>query len=224
MGKQRVLVVDDDPAVTGFLRRGLSYEGYDVDVAHSGQAGLDLAQEHTPDVVVLDIMMPGIDGLEVCRRLKAEGNGPVLMLTAKDAVSDRVRGLETGADDYLVKPFAFEELVARVRALLRRGEAPTAEVLHYEDLTLDAGARMARRGGREIQLSTTEFKLLHLLMRHPGQVLTRDQIMERVWGYDFGGESNVLEVYVRYLRNKLEANSEPRLVHTVRGTGYVLRK
>lgn len=224
MQGRRVLVIDDDLSVTDFLRRGLSYEGYTVDVANSGLAGLDLARERPPDIVVLDIMMPGMDGLEVCRRLKAGGSIPVLMLTAKDAVADKVKGLETGADDYLVKPFAFEELVARIRALLRRHDAASPEVLRYSDLALDVGTRTARRGSREIQLSTTEFKLLELFMRHPRQVLTRSQIMDRVWGYDLGGESNVLEVYVRYLRNKLEAAGEPRLIHTMRGTGYVLRE
>lgn len=224
MDKQRVLVIDDDPAVTDFLRRGLSYEGYAVEVASSGKAGLDSARERPPDVVVLDVMMPGMDGLEVCQRLKAGSDVPVLMLTARDAVSDKVKGLETGADDYLVKPFAFEELLARIHALLRRREAAAPEVLRHGDLTLDTGTRTARRGHRDIQLSTTEFKLLALFMRHPGQVLTRDQIMERVWGYDFGGESNVLEVYVRYLRNKLEAGGEPRMVHTMRGSGYVLKE
>lgn len=224
MARQRILVVDDDPSVTDFLHRGLSYEGYAVDVANSGKVGLDLARERPPDMVVLDIMMPGVDGLEVCQRLKAGSNVPVLMLTAKDAVSDRVKGLETGADDYLVKPFAFEELVARVHALLRRRKVTAPEVLHHADLVLDIGARTARRGSRDVQLSTTEFKLLHLFMRHPGQVLTRSQIMDRVWEYDFDGESNVLEVYVRYLRNKLEAGGEPRLIHTMRGSGYVLRE
>lgn len=217
-------MIDDDLSVTDFLRRGLSYEGYTVDVANSGLAGLDLARERPPDIVVLDIMMPGMDGLEVCRRLKAAGGIPVLMLTAKDAVADKVKGLETGADDYLVKPFAFEELVARIRALLRRHDAASPEVLRYSDLALDVGTRTARRGSREVQLSTTEFKLLELFMRHPRQVLTRSQIMDRVWGYDLGGESNVLEVYVRYLRTKLEAGGEPRLIHTMRGTGYVLRE
>ena len=217
------MVIDDDPSVTDFLHRGLSYEGYVVDVANTGKAGLDLARDHQPDVVVLDVMMPGMDGLEVCRRLRAGGDVLVLMLTARDAVSDRVEGLETGADDYLVKPFAFEELVARIHALLRRHEATAFELLRFSDLTLDLGARIAWRDNREIQLSTTEFKLLELFMRHPRQVLTRGQIMDRVWEYDFDGESNVLEVYVRYLRNKLEAEGEPRVIHTMRGSGYVLR-
>ena len=160
----------------------------------------------------------------MCRRLKAGGDVPILMLTARDAVADRVEGLETGADDYLVKPFAFEELLARIRALLRRRDTHAPEVLRYSDLSLDTGARIARRGHREIQLSTTEYNLLHLFVRHPGHVLTRDRIMDAVWGYDFGGESNVLEVYVRYLRAKLEGDGEPRLIHTMRGTGYVLRE
>ncbi len=224
MRQQRILAIDDDSNVTDFLRRGLSYEGYAVEVANSGQDGLDLARESAPDLVVLDIMMPGMDGLEVCRRLKAGGDVPILMLTARDAVADRVEGLETGADDYLVKPFAFEELLARIRALLRRRDTHAPEVLRYSDLSLDTGARIARRGHREIQLSTTEYNLLHLFVRHPGHVLTRARIMDAVWGYDFGGESNVLEVYVRYLRAKLEADGEPRLIHTMRGTGYVLRE
>lgn len=224
MRRQTILAIDDDPNVTDFLRRGLSYEGYAVEVANGGRQGLDLARERVPDLVVLDVMMPEMDGLEVCRRLKAGGDVPVLMLTAKDAVADRVEGLDTGADDYLVKPFAFEELLARVRALLRRREAEAPEVLRYSDLSLDTGSRIAGRGGREIELSTTEYNLLHLFMRHPRQVLPRARIMDAVWGYDFGGESNVLEVYVRYLRAKLEAGGEPRLIHTMRGTGYVLRK
>lgn len=225
MASQRILVIDDDPEVTDFLHRGLSYEGYTVEVANSGKAGLDRARERLPDVVVLDIMMPGMDGLEVCQRLKAGSDVLVLMLTARDAVLDRVKGLETGADDYLVKPFAFEELVARIHALLRRRhEVDSPELLRHADLTLDTGARKAQRGGRDIELSTTEFRLLDLFMRHPQQVLTRDQIMERVWGYDFGGESNVLEVYVRYLRHKLEEAGEPRLIQTMRGSGYVLRE
>ncbi|MBI4199142.1 MAG: response regulator transcription factor [Chloroflexi bacterium] len=222
-GRARVLVIDDDQVVTDFLRRGLSYEGFGVEVAQSGRKGLDLARENPPDLVVLDLMMPGMDGLEVCRRLKAGGSVPVLILTAKDAVPDRVAGLETGADDYLVKPFALEELAARIRALLRRQQATAPEALRYADLVLDVGGRRARRGERDISLSTTEFKLLAQLMRHPDQVLTHEVLMDRVWGYDFGGDSNILEVYVRYLRAKLEAGGEPRLIHTVRGSGYALR-
>ncbi len=222
--RQTVLVIDDDPAVTDLLKRGLSYEGFTVRVANSGKAGLDEAREHDPDIVILDVMMPEMDGLEVCRRLKQGSDVAVLMLTAKDAVSDRVTGLETGADDYLIKPFAFEELVARVRALLRRHDTEKPEIFTYADLSLDTGSRMASRAGRQIELSTTEYNLLHLLMRNREQVLTRDRIMESVWGYDFGGDSNVLEVYVRYLRSKLETDGEPRLIQTVRGAGYVLRE
>lgn len=225
VGRRRILLVDDDPGVTSFLRRGLVYEGFDVSVAQSGKAGLDLARECMPHLVVLDVMMPGIDGLEVCRRLKAGSSDvAVLMLTARDAVADKVKGLETGADDYLVKPFAFEELLARVRALLRRHEAGVQEPLRCGDLLLDTNSRMARRGTRDILLSTTEFKLLQMFMRNAGIVLTRAQIMEKVWEDDFEGGSNVLEVYVRHLRNKLELPGESRLIHTLRGTGYVLRE
>lgn len=219
----KVLVIDDDPNVVDFIKRGLSYEGYEVDSAGDGRSGLERARDQDPDLVILDVMMPNMSGLEVCRRLKASGNTPVLMLTARDAISDRVLGLETGADDYLVKPFAFEELVARIHALLRRGNGNAPEILTYEDLNLDTATRIATRGSREIALSTTEYKLLLLFMRHPGEVLTRDRIMEAVWGYDFGGDSNVLEVYVRYLRKKLGSDGEPRLIQTMRGSGYVLR-
>jgi two-component system response regulator MprA len=220
----RVLVVDDDPKIRAVVRRGLAYEGYRVVVAGSGEEGLEKAREHLPDLVVLDLMLPGIDGLEVTRRLRSSGDQvAILMLTARDQVGDRVEGLETGADDYLVKPFSFEELLARVHALLRRRTSPAGEVLRFADLELDVDARDARRSGRVIDLTTTEFNLLLLLLRHPRKVLTRDIIMEHVWSYDFEGESNVLEVYVRYLRNKLEANGEPRLIHTVRGAGYVLK-
>jgi two-component system response regulator MprA len=221
---RRVLVIEDDVAVSDFLRRGLTYEGFVVDAAKDGAQGLMQADAEPPDLVVLDVMLPGIDGTEVCRRLKAGHDIPVLMLTARDAVADRVKGLDAGADDYLVKPFALEELLARMRALLRRSGLPPAhKVLQYADLSLDTGARNAWRGPRAIQLSTTEFKLLSLLMQSPEQVLSRNEIMDRVWGYDFGGESNVLEVYIRYLRTKLEAAGEPRLLHTVRGAGYVVR-
>ncbi len=219
----RVLVIDDDRKITDLLRRGLGYEGYIVDIAHSGAEGLAQAREHTPDLVILDIMMPGMDGLEVCRRLRAQGKIPILMLTARDAVADRVLGLETGADDYLVKPFAFEELLARIHAMLRRGQHQVSEILEYRDLKLDTSKRKAFRGQREIELTTTEYKILQLLLHHSEQVLTKEQILEKVWGYDFGGDSNILEVYVRYLRNKLEAAGEKRLIHTMRGTGYVLK-
>ncbi len=220
----RVLVIEDEDRIRQFLQRGLTYENYRVDVAGDGPTGLALARENPPDIVVLDWMLPGMDGLEVCRRLRAAGPVPILMLTAKDTVGDRVIGLDAGADDYLVKPFAFDELLARIRALLRRAAPTQPEVLHFADLSLDTGTRQAFRGERAIDLTAKEYELLELFMRHPRQVLTREVIFDRVWGYDFGGESNIIEVYVRYLRQKTESNSESRLVHTVRGVGYVLRE
>jgi two-component system response regulator MprA len=220
----RILVVDDDARIRTVVRRGLSYEGYHVTEAASGEEALRIAREQLPQLVVLDVMLPGIDGLEVTRRLRASGDHvAVLMLTARDEVKDRVQGLETGADDYLVKPFSFEELLARVHALLRR-RAPEGEILRFADLSLDVDARVADRGGRSIELTTTEYNLLLLFMRHPRKVLTRDVIMEHVWAYDFEGESNILEVYVRYLRAKVETDGAARLIHTVRGAGYVLRE
>ncbi len=221
----RLLVIDDDAKIRSVVRRGLVYEGYRVLDAATGEEGIEKAREQSPDLVVLDVMLPGIDGLEVCRRLRASGDEvAILMLTARDEVRDRVEGLETGADDYLVKPFSFEELLARIHALLRRRPAQAGERLRFADLELDIDAREASRGGRRIPLTTTEYNLLLLLMRHPRKVLTREVIMDRVWSYDFGGESNVLEVYIRYLRNKLEADSGSRLIHTIRGTGYVLKE
>lgn len=223
--KAHILVVDDDPRITDLLRRIFAYEGYSVAVAASGDEALNRTLERAPDTIVLDIMLPGIDGLEIVRRLRTAGdNVPILMLTARDAVADRVKGLEVGADDYLVKPFAPEELVARVKALLRRNQAERQEVLRYADVELDTGTRIAHRGPREIELSPTEYELLSLFLRRPRQVLTRDIIMDRVWGLDFEGSSNVLEVYVGYLRNKLEADGESRLIHTVRGIGYVFKE
>lgn len=223
--KAHILVVDDDPRITDLLRRILAFEGYSVNVASSGDEALRKALERPPDLIVLDIMLPGVDGLEVARRLRAAGDSvPILMLTARDAVPNRVEGLEAGADDYLVKPFAPEELVARVKALLRRSLPERSEVLRYADVELDTGTRVAHRGTREIELSPTEYELLALFLRRPRQVLTRDIIMDRVWGLDFEGSSNVMEVYVGYLRAKLEAKGEPRLIHTVRGVGYVLRE
>jgi two-component system response regulator MprA len=218
------LVVEDEDRIRQFLQRGLTYEGYRVDVATDGASGLALARENPPDVVILDWMLPGMDGLEVCRRLRAGGPVPILMLTAKDAVGDRVLGLDAGADDYLVKPFAFDELLARIRALLRRAAPAQPEVLRFADLSLDTGTRQAFRGERAIDLTAKEYELLELFLHHPRQVLTRELIFDRVWGYDFGGESNIIEVYVRYLRQKIEAAGEPRLLHTVRGVGYVLRE
>ena len=220
-----VLVIEDEARIADFLRRGLAFEGYKVLVAPDGPSGLAVAREQPPDVVILDWMLPGMDGLEVCRRLRAAESMPILMLTAKDSVADRVTGLDAGADDYLVKPFAFEELLARLRALLRRSKpAEATETLKFADLTLDPVAREAKRGERRLILTAKEFDLLELFMRHPRQVLTRETIYDRIWGYDFGGESNIIEVYIRYLRQKTEAGGESRLLQTVRGVGYVLRE
>jgi two-component system response regulator MprA len=220
----RVLVIEDEERIRQFLQRGLTYENYRVEAAADGLAGLTLARENPPDLVILDWMLPGMDGLEVCRRLRAAGPMPILMLTAKDSVSDRVQGLDAGADDYLVKPFSFDELLARLRALLRRAAPAQPETMHFADLTLHTGTRQAYRGERAFELTAKEYELLELFLRHPRQVLTRELIYDRVWGYDFGGESNIIEVYVRYLRQKTEAAGEPRLIHTVRGVGYVLRE
>ncbi len=222
----RVLVVDDEPAVRHALERALRLERYDVGLAADGQEALDLLATGQHDVVVLDIAMPRLDGFEVCRRLRAAGDRtPVLMLTAKDAIDDRVDGLDAGADDYLVKPFALRELKARLRALLRRSEDEGNDtVLRYADLSLDPLRYEVRRGERRIELTRTEFGLLQLFLEHPRQVLTRSQIFERVWGYDFGATSNALGVYIGYLRRKTEEGGEARLVHTVRGVGYVLRE
>lgn len=223
--KAHILVVDDDPRITDLMRRILAYEGYSVAIARSGTEALDRSLERPPDLIVLDIMLPGLDGLEVAQRLRAAGDTvPILMLTARGTVADRVKGLETGADDYLVKPFAPEELVARAKALLRRSQEEQHEVLRYTDVELDTGTRIAHRGTREIELSPTEYELLSLFMKRPRQVLTREIILDRVWGIDFEGSSNVMEVYVGYLRAKLEAEGEPRLIHTVRGVGYVFKE
>lgn len=222
---ERILVIEDEERIAQFLERGLIFEGYRVDVAHDGQDGLSIARENPPDLVILDLMLPGIDGLEVCRRLRLASDVPVLMLTARDTVEDRVTGLDAGADDYLVKPFSFDELLARIRALFRRASpASKPELMSFADLTLDTGTRRAARGERIIDLTAKEYELLELFMRHPRQVLSRDLIFDRVWGYDFGGESNIIEVYVRYLRQKTEEAGEERLIHTVRGVGYVLRE
>jgi DNA-binding response OmpR family regulator len=221
----RILIVEDEAEIAGYLRRGLTLEGFTVDIAADGETGLSIARENPPDLVVLDLMLPGLDGLEVARRLRAASNVPIIILTARDAVPDRVAGLESGADDYLVKPFAFEELLARIRVQLRRQQsAQQPGVLRYANLTMDTAAREVRVGDRRVDLTTREYELLELFMRHPQQVLTREVIYDRVWGYDFGGESNIIEVYVRYLRQKLEADNEPRLVQTVRGVGYILRE
>jgi two-component system response regulator MprA len=226
----RVLVVDDDRAVRESLRRSLAFNGYQVDLAVDGKDALDIVQQRRPDAMVLDVMMPRLDGLEVCRRMREAGDElPILVLTARDAVADRVAGLDAGADDYLPKPFALEELLARLRALLRRrstddAAAAGAPPLTFADLSLDPGTREVRRGDRRISLTRTEFALLELLLAYPRRVLTRAQILEQVWGYDFPTTGNALEVYIGYLRRKTEADGEPRLIHTVRGVGYVLRE
>ncbi|NLI13631.1 response regulator transcription factor [Pelotomaculum propionicicum] len=222
----KILVIDDDKRITALLRRSLVFEGYDVQAAGGGEEGLRLAASWQPDLVILDVLMPGLDGWEVCRRLRAVSDLPVLMLTARDEVADRVKGLDLGSDDYLVKPFALEELLARVRALLRRKKPGKEEMLplSYDDLVLDYMTREVRRGDRPLYLTAKEFELLALFMEHPRQVLTRDLIMDRVWGADFLGESNVLEVYIGMLRQKLEESGGERLIKTVRGVGYVLKK
>jgi two-component system response regulator MprA len=236
--RPRLLVVDDDANITAFLKRALSYEGYQVETAMDGPSGLAAARDHPPDLVILDIMLPGIDGVELLRRLRAgeteTGTLPILMLTARDEVSARVAGLDAGADDYLVKPFALEELTARIRALLRRREPDSQRLLRFADLTIDTSSREVWRGAgtastHPIQLTTKEYELLVYFVRHPRQVLTREQLLARVWGIDFDAETHVLEVYVGYLRGKLESPgpggaSLSRLIHTVRGVGYVLRE
>jgi two-component system response regulator MprA len=227
----RILVVDDDRAVRESLRRSLAFNGYQVDLAVDGKDALEAVAQRRPDAMVLDVMMPRVDGLEVCRRMRAAGDElPILVLTARDAVSDRVAGLDAGADDYLPKPFALEELLARLRALLRRrgGEdgagGGASRPLQFADLSLDPDTREVRRGTRSISLTRTEFALLELLLANPRRVLTRAQILEQVWGYDFPTTGNALEVYIGYLRRKTEADGEHRLIHTVRGVGYVLRE
>ncbi len=232
--KAHILIVDDDSGVTNALRRTLTYEGYHVSTAWDGASALAQVRAKLPDLVILDLMLPTIGGLEVCRRLRDAGDSvPILMLTARDAVADRVAGLETGADDYLVKPFALEELLARVKALLRRRNPAdpgiagigdiNREILCFANLALDMATRRAKRGNRTIELSTTEYELLALFLRNPNIVLTRGLLMERIWGNEFEGGTNVLEVYIGHLRNKLEQSGEKRLIQTIRGAGYVLR-
>jgi two-component system response regulator MprA len=225
----RILVVDDEPAVREALERALKLEGYEVALAADGVQALQVLDEGPPDAVVLDLLMPRVDGIELCKRMRHSGDRtPVLMLTARDAVADRVSGLDAGADDYLVKPFALPELLARVRALLRRAKnedgQDSSETLRFSDLELDPLSFEVHRNGRRIELTRTEFLLLELFLRHPRQVLTRSVIFENVWGYDFGPRSNSLEVYMGYLRRKTEAQGEPRLLQTVRGVGYVLKE
>jgi two-component system response regulator MprA len=225
MTGMRILVVDDERAVRDSLRRALTLEGYEVDLAGDGEQALAQLQAEEPDAVLLDVLMPVVDGLEVCRRIRSRGSRvPVLMLTARDAVKDRVAGLDAGADDYVVKPFALEELLARVRALIRRTGDAADGVLRFADLELDPSTHEVRRDGAQLELTRTEFSLLELFMRNPRQVLTRSIIFERVWGYDFGYASNSLDVYIGYLRRKTEAAGRPRLIQTVRGVGYALRE
>jgi two-component system response regulator MprA len=220
----KILVVEDDPAVREALERALGFEGYEVDAARDGGIALSMVRSTTYDLVLLDVMMPHVDGIETCKRIRASGDTiPILMLTAKTAVDDRVEGLDAGADDYLTKPFALDELLARIRALLRRSMGDVSQVMRYEDLVIDPGARTVMRGDDSIVLTKTEFDLLVLLARTPGIVLDRDTIYEEIWGIDFLTSSNSLDVYVGYLRRKLEADDAPRLIHTVRGVGYVLR-
>jgi two-component system response regulator MprA len=224
MSTPRILVVDDDKRIAASVRRSLTYDGYEVDVVHDGASAIDAVRSQPPDVIVLDLMLPGIDGLEVCRRLRAAGDDiAVLMLTAKSTVPDRVTGLDAGADDYLVKPFAHEELLARVRTLLRRKRSDDRAVVRYADLEMDLDAMEVRRGGREISLTALEFALLEYFLRNARIVLSRSRIREAVWDLDADTTSNVVDVYVRYLRQKIESDDAPPLLHTVRGAGYVLK-
>jgi len=218
----RVLVIEDEPDIADFIRRGLILKGYEVDVAFSGEQGLTLAHERMPDLVILDLMLPGVDGIEVCRRLRAAGDVPIIMLTARDSVADKVEGLDAGADDYVTKPFAFDELLARVRSALRR-KAPAGEVLTVGDLTIRPASREVERGGRAIELTVREYDLLEYLARNAGKVVHKQAIFEKVWGYDFEIESDAIKVYVRYLRKKLNAAGEADLIRAVRGVGYMLK-
>jgi DNA-binding response OmpR family regulator len=220
---QHILVIDDDTAVTSLLKRGLSYEGFAVTTAPSGTEGLAIARDHPSDLIILDVMMPGLGGFDVLQRLRAADEDlPVLMLTAKDEPTDQIHGFEDGADDYVTKPFSFEVLLARIRSLLRRQHRDHPAVLRFADISLDTGSHTVTRGQRDITLTSVEFKLLHELLLHPRQVLSKEVLLDRVWGYDFDG--NVVEVYVRQLRQKLEAEGEPRLIQTIRHVGYVLRE
>ena len=222
----RVLVVEDEPNIADVVRRGLIYQGFDVDVAHNGARGLETARDHPPDVVILDLMLPDMDGVEVCKRLRAAGEVPIIMLTARDGLSDKVQGLEAGADDYITKPFEFDELVARIKAALRRRSAAgstESTVLKVGDLTVSPLSREVTRGERQISLTAREFELLEFLARHAGQVVTKETLFERVWGYNFDVESDAIKVYVSYLRKKLNANGEKDLIQAIRGVGYVLK-
>jgi DNA-binding response OmpR family regulator len=223
-GQARILLIEDEPDIATFISLELGYEGYHVEVVHDGQKGLMAARQSAPDLIILDRMLPGLDGVELCRRVRQSSDVPILMLTAKGETSDKVVGLDAGANDYLVKPFDLEELLARVRAQLRARQKDGKHSFHFADLSLDVETRQVMRSGRTISLSPKEFDLLLYFMQHPRVVLGRERLLNGVWGYDFGGEDNVLEVYVRYLRQKLEAAAEPRLIHTIRGVGYVFRE
>ncbi len=219
----RILLIDDDPRITALLQRGLAYEGFAVDTAHDGATGLALAREHPPQLVLLDIMMQGLDGFQVCRQLRQQGDAAIIMLTARDEVSDKVSALNLGADDYIAKPFAFDELLARINAVLRRHH-PGDAALVYADLSVDPATREVRRSDQPVELTAREYDLLMLFLRHPRQALTREQIITQVWGYDADGETNVVEVHIGHLRQKLEAGGGARLIHTIRGVGYQLRE
>ena len=218
----RVLVVEDDPGIADFIRRGLVYQDYEVDVASDGEEGLTIARDNPPDLVLLDLMIPKIDGVEVCRRLRAGSDVPIIILTARDSVTDKISGLDAGADDYVTKPFAFDELLARVRAALRRRE-PGDEVVTVGDLTVRPASHEVTRGPRQVELTAREFDLLLLLARNAGKVLDRNTILESIWGYSFDGESDTVKVYIRYIRRKLNAEGEPDLIHAIRGVGYMLK-
>ncbi len=222
----RVLVVEDEPNIADFIRRGLVYKGFEVDVAHTGSQGLDAAHRQFPDIVVLDLMLPDMDGVEVCGKLRAADDVPIIMLTARDATSDKIEGLEAGADDYMTKPFEFDELLARIRAALRRHDGnrrSATEAVRVADLTVKPASREVTRGERSINLTAREFELLEYLARRAGQVVSKEELFEKVWGYDFDVESDAIKVYVSYLRKKLNANAEPDLIHAIRGVGYVLK-
>lgn len=223
--KSHILLIEDEVKLARFVEIELTYEGYQVSVKNDGFEVLTAARELHPDIILLDWGLPGLTGVEICRRLRTTGDKvPIILLTAKEEISDRVAGLDAGADDYVVKPFSIEELLARVRAHLRRTQEPNPDLLQFADLSLNRSTREVWRGGRSIELTAKEFDLLEYLLAHPRQVLTRDQILEKVWGYDFMGDSNIIEVYIRYLRLKLETDTAPRLIHTVRGVGYSLRE
>jgi len=221
----KILIIEDDPSIGKLLRRAFLLEGYEARLVQNGLDGLSAFHQEDPDLIILDLMLPGINGIEVCKRLRDESETPILMLTARDTVEDRVLGLDSGADDYVIKPFDIDELLARVRAQLRRAEHKQPnQFLEFADMVMDTAARTVHRQDREIELTAREFDLLELFMHHPNQVISRTQIYDEIWEYDFGGESNIIEVYIRYLRTKLEAGGEPRLIYTKRGAGYILRQ